>query len=234
MPTRIIRRATLTALVFAAFSAPAFAQTTPPGPPGDQGPRMERGDRGHRMHHGDRADHHDRMHMHRHMQMRGGFGGMPAMLGIMPMRPGQEFQFSEGRLAFLKAELKITEAQTKAWDAFAAALRENVAKLTEAYKAPDREAMQKMNPAERLAWFEKAVTARADAVKRARATMEPLYAALSDDQKKMFDRFVPTGGMRDDRMADRRERMRERMQRRMEHRDHTPGQPGQPGQPRQQ
>ncbi len=230
MPTRIIRRATLTALVFAALSAPAFAQTTPPAQPNEPGPRMERGDRGHRMHHGDRADRHGGMHMHRHMQMRAGMGGMSAMLGIVPLRPGQEFQFSEGRLAFLKAELKITEAQAKAWDAFAAALRENVAKLAEAYKAPDREAMQKMSPPERLGWFEKAVTARADAVKRAKAAIEPLYASLSDDQKKMFDRFVPTGGMRDDRMAERRERMRERMERRMERRGQQPDQPAQPRQ----
>ena len=227
MTTRIIRRATLTALVFAALAGTAAAQTTPPAQPGDQGPRMERGDRGHRMHHGDRADRGDRMHMRRHMRMRAGMGGMSAMLGIVPMRPGQEFRFSEGRLAFLKAELKITEAQTKAWDAFAAALRENVAKLTEAYKGPDREAMQKMSPPERLAWFEKAIAARSDAVKRAKAAMDPLYAALSDDQKKLFDRFVPTGGMRNDRFAQRRERMRERMERRGQ-------QPGQPGQPRQQ
>lgn len=226
MTTRIIRRATLTALVFAALAGTALAQTTPPAQPGDQGPRMERGDRGDRGHHrrwadhGDRADRGDRMQMHRYMRMRAGYGSMSAMLGIVPMRPGQEFQFSEGRLAFLKAELKITEAQTKAWDAFAAALRENVAKLAEAYKAPDREAMQKMSPPERLAWFEKAVTARADAVKRAKAAIEPLYAALSDDQKKLFDRFVPTGGMSDDRFAERRERMQRRGQ-----------QPGQPGQP---
>lgn len=229
MPTRIIRRATLTALVFAALSAPAFAQTTPPAQPNEPGHRMERGDRGHRMHRqDDRADRHDRMH--RHMRMRAGMGGMSAMLGIVPLRPGQEFQFSEGRLAFLKAELKITEAQTKAWDAFAAALRENVAKLAEAYKAPDREAMQKMSPPERLGWFEKAVTARADAVKRAKAAIEPLYAGLSDDQKKLFDRFVPTGGARDDRFAERRERMRERRERRMERRGEQPGQPGQPRQ----
>lgn len=227
MSTRNIRRASLTALVFAALAGTAAAQTTPPAQPGDQGPRMERGDRGDRGHHRRWAEHRDGMYMHRHMRMRAGYGGMSAMLGIVPMRPGQEFQFSEGRLAFLKAELKITEAQTKAWDAFAAALRENVAKLTEAYKAPDREAMQKMSPPERLAWFEKAITARADAVKRAKAAIDPLYAALSDDQKKLFDRFVPTGGMRDDRFAQRRERMRERMERRGQ-------QPAQPGQPRQQ
>jgi hypothetical protein len=223
MSTPIIRRATLTALVCAALSAPAIAQTTPPAQPGDQGPRMERGDRGHRMdHRGERADRHDRMH--RHMGMRAGISGMSAMLGIVPLRPGQEFRFSEGRLGFLKAELKITEAQTKAWDAFAAALRENVAKLTEAYKAPDRDAMEKMSPAERLGWFEKAIVARADAVKRAKAAIEPLYASLSDDQKKMFDRFIQTGAMR----GDVRERMRERMQERRERRGQQPGQPGQP------
>jgi hypothetical protein len=168
----------------------------------------------------DRGDRGDRMHM----RMRWSMGGMMQMLGVVPMRPGQTIEFSEGRLAFLKAELKITEAQTKAWDAFAAALRENTAKLNEAYKAPDREAVQKMGPAERLGWFEKAIAARLDAVKRAQAAIGPLYAALGEDQKKTFDRFVPTGGMR----ADMRERMRERMQRRMERRGQQPGQPAQP------
>jgi hypothetical protein len=211
MSTHTIRRATLTALVFAALAGTAAAQTTPPAQPGDQGQRMERG---------------DRMHFHRHMRVRG-MGGMLTLLGVVPMRPGQTIEFSEGRLAFLKAELKITETQTKPWDAFAAALRENVAKLNEAYKAPDREAMEKMSPAERLVWFEKAITARLDAVKRSRAAMEPLYAALSEDQKKMFDRFIPTRAMR----GDFRDRMRERMQERRERRGQQPGQPAQPGQP---
>src|SRR5262249_54161428 len=93
-------------------------------------------------------------------------------------------------------------------------------------RAPDREAVEKMSPAERLGWFEKALAARLDAVKRARAATEPLYATLNDEQKKLFDRFIPTGAMR----ADFRERMRERMQ---ERRGQQPGQPGQPAQPAQ-
>lgn len=217
MTTRIIRRATLTALVFAALAGTAAAQTTPPAsPPGDQGPRMGR--------HHDRGDRGDRMHM----RMRWSMGGMMQMLGVVPMRPGMKIEFSEGRLAFLKAELKIAEAQTKAWDAFAAALRENTAKLNEAYAVPDREALAKMGPGERLGWVEKALAARLDAVKRAKAALEPLYAALSDEQKKTFDRFVPTGG--------RRGGMHERMQRRMERRgQQQPGQPpAQPGQPPRQ
>jgi hypothetical protein len=216
MTTRIIRRATLTALVFAALAGSAAAETTPPAQPGDQ-PRVERGDRG---------DSRDRMHM----RMRWSMGGMTQMLGVVPMRPGQTIEYSEGRLAFLKTELKITDAQAKAWDAFAAALRENVAKLNEAYKAPDRAAMDKMSPAERLGWFEKAIGARLDAVKRAKAAIEPLYAALSDDQKKTFDRFIPTGGMRGDGFAEHRDRMRDRMRERMERRGQQPGQPPQPRQ----
>lgn len=213
--TRSFRRATLTALVLTALAGSALAETTPPAQPNDPGQRMDR--------RGERGDRGDRMRM----RMRGSMGGMLQLLGVVPMRPGQQIQYSEGRLAFLKAELKITEAQTKAWDAFAAALRDNVAKLNEAYKAPDREAMQKMSPAERLGWVEKAVAARLDAVKRAKAAIEPLYAGLSDDQKKLFDRFIPTGGQG----ADMRERMRERMQQRRGQQPGQPGQPPQPGQP---
>jgi hypothetical protein len=84
-----------------------------------------------------------------------------------------------------------------------------------------------MGPADRLAWIEKALAARLDAVKRAKAALEPLYAALSDEQKKMFDQFVPTGAMRD--------RMRDRMRRHFERRGDGPaGPPGQPGRPPQQ
>ena len=37
----------------------------------------------------------------------------------------------EGRIAFLRTELKITDAQASAWDAFAEALRTNAKKLGE-------------------------------------------------------------------------------------------------------
>lgn len=205
MPTRSIRRATLTALVFAALAGPAFAETTPPAAP--PGPGQDRGQR---------------------MQMRQGMGGMIHMLGLAELRPGQKIEFSEGRLAFLKAELKITEAQNKAWDAFAAAMRENAAKLNEAYAVADRDAFAKQSPAERLAWQEKTLAARLDAIKRARAAFEPLYAALGDDQKQTFGRLVPTGN----RWAAMRERMRQRMELR---RGQQPGQPpAQPGQPPRQ
>ncbi|MCW5771558.1 MAG: Spy/CpxP family protein refolding chaperone [Rhodospirillaceae bacterium] len=200
MQSPLLRRATLTALVCAALASPALAQQGPPGPGGPPDREHRRMDRGPHQHWG-----------HGPMRARMGGMGMMPLLGLMPMRPGVEMRYVEGRIAFLKAELKITDAQAKQWDAFAAALRENATKLAEAYKLPDRAALDKMGPGDRIAWYEKALAARLDAVKRTRATLDPLYAALSDDQKKTFDRFVPTGGMR----AGMRDRMRERMRDRM-------------------
>ena len=208
MTPRSIRRATLTALLFTALAGAAIAETPPPG----QGPGQPRMGPG---------QHREGQGMQRRWQM----GGMMHMLGLADLRPGMKIEFSEGRLAFLKAELKITEAQSKAWDAFAAALRDNAAKLNEVFGAADREALAKLNHAERLAWQEKSLGARLDAVKRARGAFEPLYAALGDEQKKTFDRLLPTGG--------RFMAMRDRMRQRMEHRrgQQPPAQPGQP--PRQ-
>src|SRR5262245_63948753 len=65
-----------------------------------------------------------------------GMGGQQGMMGMMRMMgmmgPGMAtIDRVEGRIAFLRAELKITEAQAGAWDAFAAALRTNAQKLAE-------------------------------------------------------------------------------------------------------
>jgi hypothetical protein len=48
--------------------------------------------------------------------------GPPPMAGCVGMQPGQHI---EGRLAFLKTELKITDAQAPQWNAYADALRAN-------------------------------------------------------------------------------------------------------------
>jgi hypothetical protein len=206
MTTQTIRRATLTALVFTALAGSALAETAPP-PGQGPGPRAERGHERHGMH-----------RWHNRWQM----GGMAHMLGFAEMRPGMKIEFSEGRLAFLKAELKITDAQSKAWDAFAAAMRDNAAKLNEVFGNADREAMAKMNPAERLGWQETALAARLDAVKRSRAAFGPLYATFSDDQKKTLERLMPSPGAR---WMAMRDRFRQRMEERRERRGNPPGEP---------
>jgi hypothetical protein len=54
-------------------------------------------------------------------------GGMPMMMGRngMPMMASH----IDGSLAFLKTELKITDAQLPLWDAFARAMRDNVSAM---------------------------------------------------------------------------------------------------------
>ena len=58
------------------------------------------------------------------MPMMGGPGRM-GMMGMMGMA-----DHVEGRIAFLKAELNIAEAQMTQWDAFADALRENARRMS--------------------------------------------------------------------------------------------------------
>src|SRR5487761_1274171 len=60
----------------------------------------------------------------------GAAGRMP-MMGMMQMMMGQMSAHVEGRIAFLKTELKITMAQSPQWDKFAAALRANARRMTE-------------------------------------------------------------------------------------------------------
>src|SRR5215470_12879039 len=54
--------------------------------------------------------------------MSGGSGGMP-MMGMMQMMMGGMTGHVEGRIAFLKTELKITDAQQPLWSAVADAMR---------------------------------------------------------------------------------------------------------------
>ncbi len=123
-------------------------------------------------------------------------GGMP-MMGMMRMMMGQGgmagmgmmSEHVEGRIAFLKAEIKITDAQLPAWNTFAQALRDN-AKTAQGMQG----GMMTMNQAatlpEKLAAREKMLSARLDAVRKLKVAAEPLYAALSVDQKKTADEVM--------------------------------------------
>jgi hypothetical protein len=102
----------------------------------------------------------------------------------------------EGRLAFMKAELKITDAQTTAWNGFADAVRASAKQHNERMKAilagDDR---SKPLP-DRLDAQEQFLSARLDQIKLIKASLKGLYAVLSDDQKKEADEtIIPMVGM---------------------------------------
>jgi hypothetical protein len=130
-------------------------------------------------------------------------GGMMSMMmpmmgrmmegGAMPMMGMAEHV--EGRLAFIKAELKITDAQQPQWNAVAEAVRANAQAMKDMpMPVTGQEAQPKTLP-ERLAQHEKMVSLRLEALHRLRSAVDPLYAALSEEQKKTADALARPMGM---------------------------------------
>jgi hypothetical protein len=135
-----------------------------------------------------------------------GAGGMP-MMGMMRMMMGQDGLSGmpmmaamaghvEGRLAFLKTELKITDAQLPLWNAVADAIRTNAKSMSE-MSGGMMGASQAATLPEKLALREKMMTAHLEALRKFKAAVEPLYAELSDEQKKTADELLigPMGMM---------------------------------------
>ena len=95
----------------------------------------------------------------------------------------------EGRIAFLKTELKITDAQQPLWNAVADAMRADAASIGD---MPDgmMGIWRAARLPESLASLEEKMTAQLEAVRRVKAAVDPLYEALSDDQKKSADELI--------------------------------------------
>lgn len=93
----------------------------------------------------------------------------------------------EGRLAFLRAELRITETQAAVWNSFAEALRSGRQHLLDARQqltAPHSGSPQ------RLEQYEMHLVARLNAVKTARAAFAQLHSTLDEAQKKTADELI--------------------------------------------
>lgn len=112
--------------------------------------------------------------------------------GEMRMTPSEHV---EGRIAFLKTEIGITEAQLPQWNAFADALRNNAKSMRSAMGN-----MQAGMPATlptKLDAMTAMMTARLDTLKTTANTAKSLYAVLTDAQKNTADELVmyPMGGI---------------------------------------
>lgn len=95
----------------------------------------------------------------------------------------------EGRIAFLRTELQITQAQTPLWDAVASALRDNDRAMRDAFaQRPARDAA--ITVIDRLERRQKFAELQAASTAKLRNAVAPLYAAMSDDQKKNADQLL--------------------------------------------
>jgi LTXXQ motif family protein len=121
------------------------------------------------------------------MMQGGSHGGMGRMMGMA--------QHVEGRIAFLRTELKITDDQAPQWNAFAEALRANARRMTEMHGMMGQGASP--SAPERFDRMEKMMAGMLEAVRSTKAALAPLYAVLSDEQKKTADTLLqgPMGMM---------------------------------------
>ena len=148
------------------------------------------------------------------------YGGMNYGMmghGMMPMMdPSQHI---EGRLAFLKTELKITDAQAPQWTAYADALRANAKRMSELMTEMMSSGMMNygtmsygtmmwnqgtmmqgqrgpgMSLPDRLDWAEQHMAAHMEMLQAIKGPTEELYAVLSTEQKRVADQIMGPMGM---------------------------------------
>ena len=96
----------------------------------------------------------------------------------------------EGRIAYLKAELKITDAQAPQFAPVAQAMRDNAKAMEQAIDQRRAERDQPQSAVQRLEARAQFAALRAQADQRLLEAFKPLYASLSDDQKQAADELT--------------------------------------------
>ena len=119
-----------------------------------------------------------------------GWGMMnPATMGMMMGGPAVQ-----GRLAYVKAELGITDAQASAWDGYASAVSAQVTSM-QGMHAGMMQAIQSGSAMDRIDAHIKAMEAMVESLKALKPATEALYAVLTDEQKQKADLLLVTGCM---------------------------------------
>ncbi|MGA8170830.1 MAG: Spy/CpxP family protein refolding chaperone [Methylocystis sp.] len=175
---------TTAALILSAGVALAQAPQVAPAP---QGGGMDHGAMGHDM---------------KGMDMKGmdmkGMGGMDHGGGGMGGDMMRHMlcgvtEHVEGRLAYLKAELKLTDAQQAAWNSFADAYRattQKTAKVCAALEAAGPDHSMHKGILGHLTMMEHHMSDHLDSVRGIKAAIEPLFAALTEEQKKTAEHVM--------------------------------------------
>lgn len=109
--------------------------------------------------------------------------------GAMMGGPARMGAIVDGRLAYLKGELNISDAQMDAWNGYAEAVKSRV-DVMQRMRQGMMEAMQKGRATERMDARIKGMEAMIDALKAAKPATEKLYAVLNDEQKKIADQLI--------------------------------------------
>ncbi len=118
--------------------------------------------------------------------MGGDMAHMPQMMTMMR----EKLSHAGDRIASLKTELKITEAQTPAWNKFADAVIASAKSMEQAMDAMHTKMQQAGAAVSLPEKFEHRVkmgTAHLANLQAIKDTLDPLYTSFSDEQKKLAD-----------------------------------------------
>lgn len=96
----------------------------------------------------------------------------------------------EGRIAYLKTELKITDAQQPLFDAVASAMRDNAKAMHDAFQSLRGDRSQPQTALSRMEARAKLAQLRADNEVKMLAAFRPLYQGMSPDQQKAADEML--------------------------------------------
>jgi hypothetical protein len=133
--------------------------------------------------------------MGRHAGMMRGMMSVDGMADGGSMRQMMSPERVEGRIAFLRTELKVTETQEPLWEAVAEALRANAESSKGTMSGIVESDGSKTLP-QRLADRGSMLSARLDDLRRLKTAIEPFYASLDETQKATVDELLmPMSGM---------------------------------------
>jgi hypothetical protein len=121
---------------------------------------------------------------------------MRNMMTMMSAQGGMMAPNIEGRIASLKIELKITDAQAPQWDRFADTLRATAKSMNGMYQQMMQSGVTGTLPA-RLDRQDAMLSAHLASLRALKEAVEPLYGSFSDEQKKVADSMMigPMGMM---------------------------------------
>lgn len=108
------------------------------------------------------------------------------MQGRMIAPAMQPFRRIEGQLAYFRAELQITDAQAPQWNSFADAVRTQAERLRAAMAGGPGPIPAPQQMERRMALL----TAHLEALRAVSSVVGPLYAALSEDQRRTADELM--------------------------------------------
>jgi hypothetical protein len=123
--------------------------------------------------------------------MMGNYGqGMMAGCPMMgTTTDGKISTFAEGRIAFLKAELGVTDAQKSVWDAYTETIKGNLQDMQGMWQTM-KTVFEAKTPVDRLDAQIAVMDSRLAKLKEIKPSLAKLYAALSAEQKKKADEVL--------------------------------------------